>query len=72
MPSSKLLQTILNCGMHVIVTLRTKQDYIIHDKSGRKRRIKPIQKDGIDYEFTVAFEDRPLELKPVRTEQVCL
>ena len=57
---NQLLQTILNCGMHVIVTLRTKQDYIIHDKSGRmvpeKVGLKPIQKDGIDYEFTVAFE----------------
>ena len=55
-----MIQAIMNCGMHVIVTLRTKQDYIIHDKSGRmvpeKVGLKPIQMDGIDYEFTVAFE----------------
>lgn len=55
-----LIQTFMHSSAHVIVTLRAKQDYIIHDRNGRmapeKIGLKPVQKEGIDYEFTLALE----------------
>ena len=50
----------MHSSAHIIVTLRAKQDYIIHDRNGRmapeKIGLKPVQKEGIDYEFTLALE----------------
>ncbi len=55
-----LIQTFMHSSAHIIVTLRAKQDYIIHDRNGRmapeKIGLKPVQKEGIDYEFTLALE----------------
>lgn len=52
----KLLQT----GAHVIATMRTKQDYVLNQKDGKyipeKVGLKAIQRDGLDYEFTLVFE----------------
>jgi hypothetical protein len=57
---NQLLQAILHAPAHVLVTLRSKQDYIMSDRNGKvipeKVGLKPVQKDGIDYEFTLAFE----------------
>ena len=54
------VQSILNCSCHVITTVRSKQDYVLTDKNGRqvpeKVGLKGIQKDGYDYEATIAFE----------------
>ncbi len=39
--------------------MRTKQDYILNQKNGKyvpeKEGLKAIQRDGLDYEFTVVF-----------------
>lgn len=55
-----LIQAIVHSSAHIITTLRAKQDYIIHERNGRmapeKIGLKPVQKDGIDYEFTLALE----------------
>jgi len=55
-----LVNAILTCPVHVIATLRTKQDYQVTSEKGgltiQKLGLKPVQKDGIDYEFTIAFE----------------
>ena len=55
-----LIHALLACPAHVIVTLRTKQDYQVNTERGsisiQKLGLKPVQKDGIDYEFTIAFE----------------
>ena len=55
-----LIQTFMHSSAHIIATLRAKQDYIIHDRNGRmspeKVGLKPVQKEGIDYEFTLALE----------------
>ena len=55
-----LIQHILNTPAHVIATLRSKQEYALKkDDRGRstpeKLGMKPIQRDGIDYEFTTVL-----------------
>ena len=85
-----LIQHILNTPAHIIATLRSKQEYAFKkDDRGRstpeKLGMKPIQRDGIDYEFTtvlsvdmnhkaVAVKDRtglfPLDTPFTITEEV--
>jgi hypothetical protein len=54
-------QAILQAPLHVIATMRSKQDYILQaNDKGKQMPIKvgmaPIQRDQIDYEFTVVFD----------------
>lgn len=55
-----LINTILGCKMHVIITLRSKASYEIVDHNGKKTPTKlglaPIQRDGLEYEFTSMLE----------------
>ena len=57
---NKLIQTILSAPLHVVATMRTKQDYVLSEKNGKmvpeKVGLKAIQRDGVDYEFTVVFD----------------
>ena len=54
------IQKILEAPVHVIATMRTKQDYVLNQKDGKfipeKVGLKAIQRDGVDYEFTIAFD----------------
>lgn len=53
----KLVQTILQSKMHVIVTMRSKQDYIqTEDKKIKKVGMAPVQREGLEYEFTIMFD----------------
>jgi len=51
---------ILQSDAHIIATMRTKQDYVLNQKDGKfvpeKVGLKAVQKDGIDYEFTIVFD----------------
>lgn len=51
---------ILQVEAHVIATMRTKQDYVLNQKNGKyvpeKVGLKAVQRDGIDYEFTLVFD----------------
>ena len=55
-----LIQRILSSSMHIIATMRTKQDYVINQKNGKavpeKVGLKAIQRDGVDYEFTIVLD----------------
>lgn len=56
----QFINAILQANVHIICTIRTKQDYILQEKNGKqipeKVGLKPIQRDGIDYEFTLVFD----------------
>lgn len=51
---------MLHAPIHVIATMRSKQDYAQVEENGRKTVKKlglaPIQRDGMEYEFTVVFD----------------
>lgn len=56
-----LVDAILNAPCHVIITMRTKTAYeMIDNGKGKKSPIKvglaPIQRDGMEYEFTMVFD----------------
>ena len=54
------IEKILQSEAHIIATMRTKQDYVLNQKDGKfvpeKVGLKAIQRDGVDYEFTVVFD----------------
>lgn len=54
------MDKILQCDAHVIATMRTKQDYVLNQKDGKfvpeKVGLKAVQRDGIDFEFTLVFD----------------
>ncbi|RBA30862.1 AAA family ATPase [Elizabethkingia anophelis] len=51
---------ILQSKAHIIATMRTKQDYVLNQKDGKyvpeKVGLKSVQRDGLDYEFTLVFD----------------
>lgn len=55
-----LVQRILNSQSHVIATVRSKQEYVLAEKNGKqvpeKVGMKGIQRDGLEYDFTIVFE----------------
>lgn len=58
---NKLVDRILQCPMHVAVTLRTKTEYVIEEnqngkKTPRKIGMAPVFREGVEYEFTIFFE----------------
>lgn len=54
------VNTMLQADVHIIGTIRTKQDYVLSEKNGKvipeKIGLKGVQRDGIDYEFTLVFD----------------
>ncbi|MGF6847483.1 hypothetical protein QFZ51_002718 [Chitinophaga sp. W3I9] len=57
---NSFVQAILQSPIHIISTIRTKQDYILSEKNGKmvpeKVGMKAITRDGMDYEFTLVFD----------------
>lgn len=60
-----LIETILSSPMHIIVTMRTKTEWVMEEytkKNGEKRTnpkkvgTAPIQSQGVDYEFDIVGE----------------
>lgn len=58
----KLVNGMLNCDSHIVATVRSKQEYAIEhdDKTGRntvkKLGMAPVQREGMEYEFTVFMD----------------
>jgi len=54
------VQKILSSHCHIISTIRSKQDYVLNEKNGKmipeKVGLKGVQRDNIDYEFTVVLD----------------
>jgi hypothetical protein len=57
---NSFVQKILQSPMHIIATIRSKQDYVLTDKNGRmvpeKVGLKGVTRDGMDYEFTIVLD----------------
>ncbi len=57
---NKLIDSILASSMHVIATMRSKTAYDLVENNGKKTPVKiglaPIQREGLDYEFTIVFD----------------
>ena len=52
---------IVNADIHIICTMRSKQDYVVEPnekgkQAPRKVGMAPIQRDGMEYEFTTVFD----------------
>lgn len=67
---------ILQSDIHIICTMRSKQDYILEQNEKGKQAPKkvgyaPIQRDGMEYEFTTVFDvamDHNAQASKDRTE----
>lgn len=58
---NKFVETILKSKCHIIVTLRSKTEYVlVENDKGKKEPQKvgmaPIQRDGLEYEFTTMLD----------------
>ncbi len=55
-----LVNALLRCKAHLVVTMRAKTDYVVEEVNGRKvpRKVglAPVQRDGMEYEFDVVAE----------------
>lgn len=54
----RLVDAMLDCPCHLIITLRTKMEYVIEEdergkKVPRKIGLAPVQRDGLEYEFDI-------------------
>lgn len=54
------VQMMLQTDVHIIGTMRSKQEYVLNEKNGKqvpeKIGMKGIQREGMDYEFTLVLE----------------
>lgn len=57
---NSLVEAILQSQLHVIATMRTKTAYEVVTENGKtkvaKVGLQPIQRDGMEYEFTAVFD----------------
>lgn len=58
---NRLIETMLGSNCHIIATMRSKTDYAMFQNERGKTEIKkvglaPVQRDGMDYEFTIVFD----------------
>ena len=69
-----LIEAIVGAGVHIIATMRSKQDYILVEKNGRQTPQKvgmaPVQRDGFEYEFDV-FLDMDIENNAIVQKTRC-
>ena len=70
------VSAILHADVHIICTMRSKQEYVLSEKNGKqvpeKVGMKPIQRENLEYEFTIAFElDMSLKAKVLK-DRTCL
>lgn len=53
---NKLIDKILQSKMHIIVTARTKTDWVVEGGKPVKVGLAPIFRDGLEYELTCVFD----------------
>ncbi|MDX1662228.1 MAG: ATP-binding protein [Candidatus Promineifilaceae bacterium] len=71
---NRLVETIVGASIHVIGTMRSKQDYVLVERNGKqvpqKVGMAPIQRDGFEYEFDV-FLEMDIENNAIVTKTRC-
>lgn len=54
------VQAMLQSPCHIIGSIRSKQDYVLNERNGKfvpeKVGLKAVQRDGLDYEFTIVLD----------------
>jgi hypothetical protein len=58
---NKFIEKMLSCNLHLIATMRSKTEYALATNDQGKQQPKkmglaPVQREGMDYEFTVVFD----------------
>lgn len=58
---NRMVEAILKCSAHVFVTMRSKTEYVLEaNEKGkqvpRKVGMAPVQRDGLEYEFTLVMD----------------
>ena len=57
---NNFINKILSSEAHIVATMRVKQDYVLNQKNGKmvpeKVGLKAIQRNDLDYEFTIVFD----------------
>ena len=57
---NRLIEAIVQADLHLIATMRSKQDYILVERNGKqvpqKVGMAPIQRDSMEYEFDVYID----------------
>lgn len=58
---NKMVEAILQCSAHIFVTMRSKTEYVLEaNEKGkqvpRKVGMAPVQRDGLEYEFTLVMD----------------
>lgn len=51
-----LIDSIITSNIHIILTLRSKTEYVIENKVPHKVGTAPVQRDGIEYECTMFMD----------------
>lgn len=72
---NKLVDRMIQSDIHVIATMRTKQDYVLElDERGKQKPVKvgmaPVQREGFEYEFDVVM-NMDIENQGVITKTRC-
>ena len=71
---NRLIEAIVGSPIHVIATMRSKQDYILVERNGKQAPQKvgmaPVQRDGFEYEFDV-FLDMDIDNNAVVSKTRC-
>jgi hypothetical protein len=57
---NSFVQQILQSPVHILATIRSKQDYVLTEKNGKqvpeKVGLKGVTREGFDYEFTIVLD----------------
>jgi len=75
---NKFVETLLQSKIHVVVTLRSKMEYVMEEDANKKTQVKkiglaPISSDGMEYEFGVFFDvDRNTHLAVATKDRTSL
>ena len=71
---NRLVEAIVGSTIHIIATMRSKQDYVLIERNGKqipqKVGMAPIQRDGFEYEFDL-FLEKDIENNAIVSKTRC-